>query len=293
MHWFVPYDFSPTLLALWLLAALLFVRGCRRRRVARARQALFWTGMLSIYVALLTYFDFYALHQFFIDRIQQVLMHHVGPLLMMMAYPLSVWRAALPLRLRTRVLKPLRQSMAWRAFAAVAFNPLLATLAFVAVVLVWLLPRMMTLAMLDVRLYWAMNLSMLASGLIYWGLVVDHRPRPPARMGPGMRVLSPGFSMTPQIIAGAYITFTVKDLYPVFAVCGRVFDINVMVDQQLGGLITWVPAAMVEAFAALVALRIWMNLSNTPRGQARRARLRAAVVAASSGGTGQDRSSAA
>lgn len=282
LHWLIPYEFSPTLLAAWLLAALLYLRGARRRRVPRTRQAYFWIGMALSYFALLTYFDFYALHQFFIDRIQQVLMHHLAPLLIMLAYPLPVWRAALPLRARSRMLRPLARSIAWRALATLLFNPLLATVTFVAVVLVWLIPRMMTLAMLDWRLYWLMNVSMLASGLIYWGLVLDHRPRPPARMAPGMRVLSPALSMTPQILVGAIITFSKTDLYPIFSICGRAFEINVMTDQQYGGLITWVPAAVIEAIAALLALRIWMHLSTGPRArrtQPRSVSSRAATVA--------------
>ncbi len=282
LHWLIPYEFSPTLLAAWLLAALLYLRGARRRRVPRARQAYFWIGMALSYFALLTYFDFYALHQFFIDRIQQVLMHHLAPLLIMLAYPLPVWRAALPLRARSRMLRPLARSIAWRALATLLFNPLLATVTFVAVVLVWLIPRMMTLAMLDWRLYWLMNVSMLASGLIYWGLVLDHRPRPPARMAPGLRVLSPALSMTPQILVGAIITFSKTDLYPIFSICGRAFDINVMTDQQYGGLITWVPAAVIEAIAALLALRIWMRLSAGPGGrrtQPRSVSSRAAAIA--------------
>lgn len=277
LDWLIPYEFSPTLLATWSLAALLYARGARRRRVPRVRQALFWCGMALTYFALLTRFDYYALHQFFFDRIQQVLMHHLAPLLIMLAYPLAVWRAALPLRWRARLLRPLAHSMLWRATAALLFNPLLATLLFVALVLVWLIPRMMTLAMLDWRLYLLMNWSMLLSGLIYWGLVLDHRRRPPARMAPGLRVLSPALSMTPQILIGAIITFSKTDLYPIFSICGRALDIDVLTDQQYGGLITWVPAAIIEAIAALLALRVWMRLSQRPR----RATPRGALSAAS------------
>jgi len=265
LDWLIPYEFSPTLLATWLLAALLYALGTRRRRVPRVRQALFWCGMALTYFALLTRFDYYALHQFFFDRIQQVLMHHLAPLLIMLAYPLAVWRAALPLRWRARLLRPFARAWPWRAVAALLFNPLLATLLFVALVLVWLIPRMMTLAMLDWRLYLLMNWSMLLSGLIYWGLVLDHRRRPPARMAPGLRVLSPALSMTPQILIGAIITFSKTDLYPIFSICGRALDIDVLTDQQYGGLITWVPAAIIEALAALLALRVWMRLSQRPR----------------------------
>lgn len=265
LNWLIPYDFSPSLMLAWLSAALLYARGTRKRRVSRDRQGLFWSGMALVYGALLTHFDFYALHQFFIDRIQQVLMHHLAPLLIVFAYPLPVLRAALPLRWRTKFLNPVTRSLAGRAAALLLLNPVVATLMFVALVLVWLIPRAMTLAMLDWRLYWLMNVSMLSSGLIYWSLVLDHRRRPPARMASGMRVLSPIVSMTPQIVVGAIITFTKTDLYPIFAACGRIFEINVMTDQQIGGLISWVPASMIETVAALLALRVWMRLSQTTK----------------------------
>ena len=267
LNWLIPYDFSPSLMVAWLSAALLYVLGTRKRRVSRDRQLSFWVGMALTYGALLTRFDFYALHQFFIDRIQQVLMHHLAPLLIAFAYPLPTLRAALPLTWRTRFLRPAARSMAGRALSLLLGNPLVATLSFIAFVLLWLVPRAMTLAMLDWRLYWLMNVSMLASGLIYWTLVLDHRRCPPARMGSGMRVLSPIVSMTPQIVVGAVITFTKTDLYPIFAACGRAFNIDVLTDQQIGGLISWVPASMIETVAALLALRVWMRLSQA---QARR-----------------------
>ncbi len=265
--WLLPYDFSPSLLLAWVAAALLYARGVRKRRVPFGRRLSYWIGMAIIYCALLTRFDFYALHQFFIDRIQQVLMHHLAPLLIAFACALPALRAALPPRWRARLVKPVARSGVGRALSFLLLNPLVATVTFVALVLLWLIPRAMTLAMLDWRLYWLMNVSMLASGLIYWSLVLDHRRRPPARMASGMRVLSPIVSMTPQIVVGAVITFTKTDLYPVFAACGRVFNIDVLTDQQVGGLISWVPASMIETVAALLALRVWMRLSQA---QARR-----------------------
>lgn len=261
MHWFIPYDFSSFLFVTWLVAALLFARGSRQRPVSVARRTSFWGGMGLLYIASFTHFDFYALHQFSVDRIQQVVLHHVVPLLIVLGRPLPVWRSALAVRHRARIIRLLRRSRVWRVTLAIVFSPLLATLLFIAVVIFWLIPRMMTLAMLDVHLYRMMNVSMLASGLIYWSLVLDHRPRPPARMAPGARVLSPLLSMTPQILVGAFITFSHVDLYPIFSICGRAFDTSAMTDQVYGGLITWIPAALIETAAAILALRAWMALS--------------------------------
>jgi putative membrane protein len=264
LKWIVPWEFSWVFLLAFVASAWLYARGSRRLRVPVARQAAFWTGMAAIYVSLHTYFDYFAEHEFFMHRIQQVLLHHLAPLLLVASYPGTVLRAGLPLAWRVR-LRRAGRSMAWRAFAVIAFNPAFVTVFFVALILVWLIPDMQTLAMLDWRIYRAMNWSMVLSGLSYWWLVLDHRPKPPGRMSPGWRVLSPAITMTPQIVAGAIVTFSKTDLYPIFEICGRAFTMNVLTGQLIGGVIMWVPAAMIESIGGLLALRQWLRLSRKGR----------------------------
>jgi len=264
LKWIVPWEFSWVFLLAFAGSAWLYARGSRRLRPPVARQAAFWAGMALVYVSLHTYFDYFAEHEFFMHRIQQVLLHHLAPLLIVAAYPGTVLRAGLPLAWRVRVRRA-GQSLAWRVFATMAFNPAFVTLFFVALILVWLIPDMQTLAMLDWRIYRAMNWSMVLSGLAYWWLVLDHRPKPPGRMSPGWRVLSPAITMTPQIVAGAIVTFSKTDLYPIFEICGRAFTMNVLTGQLIGGVIMWVPAAMIESIGGLLALRQWLRLSRNGR----------------------------
>ncbi|HEU4670604.1 MAG TPA: cytochrome c oxidase assembly protein [Dyella sp.] len=285
LKWLVPWEFSWVFLATFVLACVLYVRGTRRLPVPRSRQLTFWIGMAMVYASLHTYFDYYAEHEFFMHRLQQVLLHHLAPLLIIAAYPGSVLRAGVPLPLRIR-LRRMARTWPVRLASAVLLNPTFATLTFVAFILVWLIPHMQTLAMLDWRVYRFMNWSMVVSGLIYWWLVLDHRPRPPGRMIPGMRVLSPGITMTPQIVAGAIVTFSKTDLYPIFEICGRAFTFNVLTGQLIGGVIMWVPAAIIESIGGLLALQQWLRLSRNGRirresGQRRRA---AAARAARSAG---------
>lgn len=265
LKWLVPWEFSWTFLAVFVLTCVLYWRGCRRRRVGFGRRLTFWCGMLATYLTLHTYLDFYAEHEFFMHRLQQLLLHHIVPLVLVASCPGSVLRAGLPLPWRARVLRPAQRSLPWRMVAGVLCNPTVATVMFVVFILIWLVPWFQMMAMLDWRIYRFMNWSMMASGLIYWALVLDHRPHPPGRMVVGMRVLSPGFTMTPQILVGAIITFSRHDLYPIFEVCGRAFSFNVLTGQMIGGLIVWVPAAMVESVGALMAMQHWMRLSRNGR----------------------------
>ena len=265
LKWMVPWEFSWVFLVIFLSICVLYVRGSRRLSVSFSRKLVFWTGMAIIYLSLQTYLDYYAEHEFFMHRIQQLLLHHLAPLLIVTSYPASVLRAGLPLAWRLRVLRPLQRSWPWRLISGVILNPVVATLLFVMFVLIWLIPSLQTLAMLDWRIYRFMNWTMLISGFAYWSLVLDHRPHPPGRMTAGLRVLSPAVTMTPQILAGAIVTFSKADLYPIFEICGRAFTFNVLTGQLIGGVITWVPAALIESIGGLMALRQWLRLSRNGR----------------------------
>ncbi|WP_266182966.1 cytochrome c oxidase assembly protein [Dyella humicola] len=265
LKWIVPWEFSWVFLLIFVTCGVLYVCGGRRLSVSVGRQMAFWIGMAMIYASLHTYLDYFFEHEFFMHRIQQVLLHHLAPLLIIASYPGSVLRKGLPLGWRVRLLRPVLRSWPWRLFSAVLLNPVVATVLFVAFILIWLVPSMQTLAMLDWRIYRFMNWSMLVSGFSYWWLVLDHRPRPPGRMTPGMRVLSPGITMTPQILAGAIVTFSKTDLYPIFEICGRAFTFNVLTAQLVGGVIMWVPAAIIESIGGLLAMRQWLRLSRSGR----------------------------
>lgn len=266
LFWLDPWEFSPTLLAAFVLAAVLFVRGRHHVpvRVNALRQVLFWTGLVLLYLSLHTRLDYYAERMFFVHRMQHLVLHHLGPILVMAAYPGSVMRAGLPLAVR-RWLHRFRQRPPGRAIEFLLTNPFLVSLAFVLLVLVWLIPSVQFYSMLDWRLYRLMNWSVVISGLLYWNLILDRRPSPPAVLSPGWRVLSPIFTMTPQMIAGAILTFSERDFYPLYDVCGRALNFSAQFDQNLGGLIMWIPAGMVEFVGGVLALRTLMRLSERGR----------------------------
>lgn len=233
-----------------------------------------------LYISLHTRVDYYAEHEFFVHRIQHLVLHHLGPLLVMAAYPAVVIKAALPLRWRM-AWRRARHTTVLRWTLRALFHPTVVTLVFIASVLVWVIPSVQFVSMLDWRLYRFMNWSVTLTGFAYWGMLLDHRPAPPARLAPGLRVLSPILTMSPQILAGAIITFSQRDMFPIFDICGRAFfGMPALIDQSLGGLIMWVPAALIEAVGGLMALRCWMRLSQNGRLQRRPRRQFAAPTSA-------------
>jgi putative membrane protein len=260
IRWLVPWEFSPTLLLCFAIGITLFVRGQRVHKVSAARKFFFWSGVVLIYLSMHTLLDYYAERMFFMHRIQHLVLHHLGPLLLMAAYPGSVMRAGLPLAWRG-ALRRFNHTLTGRAVIAVMTNPIFVPALFVFLVIVWLIPSVQFYSMLDWRLYRIMNWSVVISGFMYWNLILDRRPSPPAAMSPGGRVISPIVTMAPQMVAGAIIAFTDRDLYPLFNLCGRAIPMSALTDQSIGGLTMWIPAAMTEVVGLLVALRNVMNLS--------------------------------
>jgi putative membrane protein len=284
IDWLTPWEFSPTLLLMFLVGGVLFIRGSRVHRVTLPRQFFFWLGFAILYLSLHTRIDYYAERMFFIHRLQHLVLHHLGPLLVMGAYPGQVLRAGLPMSWRVR-LRDFRQTAAGKLVEAVLTNKILVPLLFVVLVIGWLIPTVQFYSMLDWRLYRLMNWSVVISGFLYWNLILDRRPHPPAALSPGARILSPVITMVPQMVVGAVITFTEHDLYPIFDLCGRAIPgMTAITDQTIGGLTMWVLAGFIEVFGLLFALATMLRLSGKnriPNKQDLARRRRASVLPAS------------
>ncbi|MCP3727809.1 cytochrome c oxidase assembly protein [Paraburkholderia sp. CNPSo 3272] len=266
LYWLQPWEPSPTVMICTLLAAVLFVRGKRHARVSLARQISFWFGLGALYVVLHTRLEYYFEHEFFMHRAQHLVLHHLGPFFIALAYPGAALRAGIPFRWRQRFVRPALAARPVRVALDIVMHPVVAVGLFVGLIYFWLFSPIHFIAMLDWRLYRLMNWSMVIDGLLFWWLVLDSRPAPPARLSPGKRVLVVIAAIPPQIVLGAFIFFTPRELYPVYSICGRAFTwLSPMRDQQIGGLLLWIPGSMMSVVGALVALRHWMRLSGRGR----------------------------
>ncbi|CAM2178578.1 putative membrane protein [Paraburkholderia sacchari] len=262
LHWLDPWEPSPTVVIAVTLAAVLFIRGQRHARVSLPRQISFWFGLGALYVALHTRLDYFFEHEFFMHRAQHLVLHHLGPFFIALAYPGTALRAGVPFAWRQRFVRPALNARPVRAMLDVVMYPVVAVTLFVGLIYFWLLSPIHFIAMLDWRLYRVMNWSMVIDGLLFWWLVLDPRPAPPARLAPGKRVLVVIAAIPPQIVLGAFIFFTSHELYPIYSICGRAFTwLSPMRDQQIGGLLLWIPGSMMSVVGALIALRHWMRLS--------------------------------
>ena len=109
--------------------------------------------------------------------------------------------------------------------------------------------------MIDPDLYAVMNWSMILDGILFWVLVLDPRPKPPARISGVLRAVCSIGVMFPQIVIGAVIAFISDNIYPYYDLCGRIYpSISAITDQHIGAVVIWIPPAMMSVIGLLVVL---------------------------------------
>jgi putative membrane protein len=249
-----PWDFSAPEYLLTALVLLWFLRGLgvspAEARPPFWRRAAFLAGLTLTYAVLQTRFEYWSQHMFFLNSIQHVVMHHIGPFLIALGGAGETIKRGMPGRVRRAI------EMSWvGAVIRVLQQPVLAVVMFSGLFyFFWLIPVVHFHAMIDPRLYAFMNWSMTLDGVLFWALVLDPRPKPPARIAYGTRIALAAAVMFPQIALGAAITFSRSDLYPYYELCGRLLpSIGALLDQHIGGIVIWDQATM-SAIAIVLVL---------------------------------------
>lgn len=253
LSFLAPWQFDPFAVLGLLLGLGLYVAGILRgARPSIPAVVGYSAGLALMYAVLHTRLDYYAQYLFTAHRAQHLVLHHLGPFLIALSNPVPVWRRGLPGGI---------SAPAWlRGIYRFLQHPVVAPVLFVGLIFLWLQPDIHFDAMLSHELYLVMNWSMAIDGLLFWYLMLV--PRGCGHLvdlGYGTRVAILLAVMFPQIVLGAYIALGPADLYDVYAVCGRAFPLTPADDQLYGGLLTWIPAAMMSVLGAVIVIGRWMR----------------------------------
>jgi putative membrane protein len=253
-----PWEFSwPEYLAaaygLWWYARGLW-RSPAADRPSWGKRILYLAGVGLIYAVLQTRFLYLAEHMFFLHRVQHIVMHHLGPFLIALAWPGAVIGQGMPGWARR-----LAFSRTTRRLCASVQQPVLAAVLFAGLVFLWLYPPLHFRAMVDARLYALMNWSMVVDGILFFVLVLDPRSVTGAGLSLAGRIVLALSVQIPQIALGGGLVAATTDLYPWYDLCGRIFPgIDAATDQELGAFVILFPGGMMSALAALILLgRLW------------------------------------
>ena len=250
-------------IVLTVLVVLWYGRGVHRlaresRGVPVSAQILVYLGIFTAFVAVVPPLDAVARDLYFVHQIQHMLLHMIAPLLLALGVPLAPLIAGLPGILRRNVLKPLVRNRALQWLWKLLVHPLVASLLFSFALYFWQVPHFMDLIALDDPLDEFAHVTMLISGLFFWWMLLDPRARPNAVSYP-TRLICVTLTMFACIFADAYVVFTQRQLYPVYADLASAWGFSPRLDQTLGGLITWIDGSMTLVIGALIVFHRWLR----------------------------------
>lgn len=252
--WFA-WSFEPWVTLPLLLSGALYLIGLRRLWASSAagagvsqRQALyFWLGWVACAAALVTPIDALGSALFWVHMVQHELLMLVAAPLLVLGRPLPVWLWALPARWRRPValrFNGARWLRLWRACSSIAGAWLLHAL----VIWGWHLPLLFEAAVLSEPVHVLQHLSFLISALLFWWSVLRQ---------PGMRAHAPVALVSVfttglhTAVLGALLTFSSSPWYPVYSASAAALGMDALEDQQLGGLVMWVPGGLAYLAATL------------------------------------------
>jgi cytochrome c oxidase assembly factor CtaG len=257
------WSIDPAILAPLLLALALHFGGVFRLwRSAGVGRGTSWLAVLSFVAGWLTLAIAIAspLHdlsrKFFAAHMaeHELVMLVAAPLLVL-ARPLPVMLWAIPQRWR----RPVGQGagllgylLGWEYLTL----PLVATVLHAAAIWLWHLPPAFDAALTNEPLHWLQHLSFLVSALLFWWAMLElRRPRATSVAYLFLTALHTGF-------LGVLLAVSPRPLFPAQAQLAAAYGADPLTDQQLAGLIMWVPAGLFYVVAGLAIAGLWIARSS-------------------------------
>jgi len=137
-------------------------------------------------------------------------------------------------------------------------QPPISWLLGVGTMLLWHVPALFDAALLNDALHIFQHLTFLVTGVIFWWPILS--PLPDRRL-PAFPAVSYLFSACLSCsLLGAYLTFGPAGLYPAYS---GYAGLSPQADQQLGGLLMWIPGCFVYLTAILATVSRWYKAETT------------------------------
>lgn len=267
-----PHDLSsawswqPGIVIPLAVAAGLYVRGVRtewtrapqsRDRISRGA-ALFAAGFAVLVLALVSPLHRLGEVLFSAHMVQhEVLMTLAAPLLVM-SRPVVPFLWAVPMGVRRVVGGAATRSWfagVWRLLSL----PSIATALHGVAIWAWHAPPLYNATLTSEWVHAAQHASFLGTALLFWWSLIHGSRR---RDGYGLAVILVFFTAVHTTILGALLTLSDTPWYSSYTpYLTSLWNLSPLEDQQLGGLIMWIPATVAYLVAALALFLGWIRES--------------------------------
>jgi cytochrome c oxidase assembly factor CtaG len=247
-HW-KPDPFAAFTLA---LSASLYIVGmwrmrARGARIPRLESGASLAGWLILAIALLSPMATMAEWLFSVHMTQHELLMLVAAPLLAIGRPVVPMMFALPPRWRigTRAAPALRM----------ASSPLVATAIHFIALWIWHLPALYDAAVVDDRIHLVQHVCFTGTAALFWWGLIRGRY---GRLGYGAALIYVFATALHSGGLGALLAFSNAPWYSIYVARSTSLG-DALTDQQLGGIIMWVPSGIVMMLFGLALFAAWLG----------------------------------
>ena len=257
------WSFEPGVVIPLALAGWLYARGARAvwrsaapgRGVSASEVLAFALGWLALVLALVSPVHRWGEALFSAHMTQHELLMALAAPLLVLGRPLVPWVWSLPPAWRRRlgrITGTTPFSAGWNGLT----HPVAAWALHAAVIWTWHLPALFEATLRSEAEHALQHASFLGTGLLFWWTVLDRRQ---GRLGRPGAVIALFTTAVHTSLLGALLTFSSRVWYPIYGPATAPWGLTPLEDQQLAGLIMWIPGGLAYLAAALALLASWLG----------------------------------
>jgi cytochrome c oxidase assembly factor CtaG len=217
----------------------------------------FASGWVALIIALFPPIDRWSTMFQAAHMVQHELLMVVAAPLIAISAPIVALLWGLPLRLRRNGLELLRRppvTLMWAALTA----PISVFLLHAVALWVWHLPALYDAALAHESIHVVQHLCFFGSAALFWWGIANGRYR---RAGYGVAVVYVFATAVHSGVLGALMTLSPRVWYPPYLI-GHPSGLTPLEDQQIAGLLMWVPAGVILVAAGLALFAAWLRESD-------------------------------
>jgi cytochrome c oxidase assembly factor CtaG len=234
------------------------VRARRRRNLARPSDGSVVAMLAGLTVAALVLdgpADTIADQLFWAHMVQHLALITVVAPLLVLGEPVRAFEEVLPMRVR-RAAGRLEGEL-WAREGAARRTAMAGLAIWTLALLGWHTPWAFQAALANNTLHAVEHLTLLGTALFFWWPILTPRLR--QRIGIGFAIVEVLIATTVMTVLGALLTFSPALWYPAYAPAEQAHGIGALADQQLAGLLMWIPSGMLYLVIIAVLFVRWMD----------------------------------
>jgi len=255
------WSFEPEVTIPLAIVGLLFLIGTLRRRKRAGfswlQATYFIAGWMTLFIALVSPIHKLGSLLFSVHMTQHELLMIVAAPLLVLSRPIVWFLWALPISAREdfgRFAKRPKIAALWSAMTV----PLFVWLLHGSTLWAWHIPSLYEASVEHDWIHALQHTTFLVTALLFWWTLIHGRH---GRLSYGSGVLYVFTTAVHTSVLGALMTFAQQLWYPIYDGRTSAFHLTPIEDQQLGGLIMWIPAGVVFIVLGLWLMAAWLRES--------------------------------